>query len=114
MDTGTGLLGLPAPWIARPGLACIVARSLARASRSASRSTSQTLPSGMGWPCRSRNWAVVRSISSAVGPELAGGQERLLGVLVTAGEVVHGHGRRRVSRVTLENVDGQPQLRELG
>jgi hypothetical protein len=22
MDTGTGLLGLPAPWIARPGLAC--------------------------------------------------------------------------------------------
>ena len=52
--------------------------------------------------------------AGAVGPELAGGQERLLGVLVAAGDVVHGHGRRGVARVALQDVDGQSQPGELG
>jgi hypothetical protein len=52
--------------------------------------------------------------AGAVGLELAGGEECLLGVLIAAGDVVHGHGRRRVSRVSLQDVDGQPHLGELG
>ena len=47
---------------------------------------------------------------SAVGPELDGGQERLLGVFFTLRDVVHRHSRRGVPGVALQDVDGQAEF----
>jgi hypothetical protein len=50
----------------------------------------------------------------AVGLELDGGQERLLGVLLAFGDVVHGHGRGGVSGIALQDVDRQPEFGKTG
>ena len=43
--------------------------------------------------------------AGAVGAQLGGGQERLLGVLIAGGDVVHRHGGRGVPGVALQDVD---------
>ena len=50
----------------------------------------------------------------AVGLELGGGQERLLGVFLALGDVVHRHRRCGVPGVALQDVDGQAELGEPG
>ena len=50
----------------------------------------------------------------AVGPQLDGGQERLLGVFFPLGDVVHGHRRAGVPGIALQDVDGQAELGEPG
>ena len=53
-------------------------------------------------------------ILGAVGPELGGGQECLLGVFLTLRDVVHGHRRAGVPGISLQDVDGQAELGEAG
>ena len=50
----------------------------------------------------------------AVGPELGGGQERLLGVFLAVRDVVHGHRRAGVPGIALQDVDRQAELGEAG
>jgi hypothetical protein len=52
--------------------------------------------------------------AGAVGLELRGGEERLLGVLLALGDVVHRHRRAGVPGVALQDVDGQPELGQAG
>ena len=50
----------------------------------------------------------------AVGPELGGGQERLLGVFLALGDVVHRHGGGGVPGVALQDVDRQAEFGQPG
>lgn len=52
--------------------------------------------------------------AGAVGSELGGGQERLLGVFVAGGDVVHGHRRGGVSGIALQDMDWQAEFGQPG
>ena len=51
---------------------------------------------------------------AAVGLELRGGQERLLGVFLALRDVVHRHRRRGVPGIALQHLDRQAELGETG
>ena len=52
--------------------------------------------------------------AGAVGFQLDGGQECLLGVFFPLGDVVQGHRRGGVPGIALQDVDGQAELGEPG